>query len=118
MLKTAFLCWLLLASSGLAQETLVFRTLACRVIDEAGHPVPGVLVRLGGLERDAPDFTWDDPDPRGTDWDFTTDRAGRFTARFGRFRAREHEGEYAGPAYGRFHFVVCVLRLKFGDEES
>ena len=125
MLKTAFLCWLLLVSSGLAQEALVFRTLACRVIDEAGHPVPGVLVRLGGLERDAPDFTWDEPDPRGADWDFTTDQAGRFTARFGRFRAREHEGEYAGPAYGRFHFVVCqpgwaggISRLVLNSSET
>ena len=82
MCKTALLCWLLLASCGWAQEAPTFRTLACRVVDEAGRPVPGVRVRLAGLERDAPDFLWDEPPKQGGNWDYVTDRAGRFTARF------------------------------------
>ncbi len=105
-----FCLLLLLVASALADGGgPTYRELACRVVDEAGVPIRGVTVRLGGLERDAPDFK-DDEDRvnREPGWKFTTDADGRFAARFGCFHLYERGGVsgFDGPCYGEFYFVV------------
>ncbi len=110
MVKVLFLCLLLVAAAS-AEDAPAYRELPCRVVDEAGQPVCGVAVRLGGLERDAPDFE-DDEDllDKEPGWKFTTDADGRFTARFGQFHPYQRtgaDGESTGPGYGEFYFLVC-----------
>ena len=102
--------WVLFVAAASADEAPTYRELPCRVVDEAGQPVRGVAVHLGGLERDAPDFE-DDEDQVDQEpgWKFTTDGDGRFTARFGQFHPLHHPGadkDYTGPGYGEFYFVV------------
>ena len=109
MVKVLFAC-LFFVGSALADDAPTYRQLPCRVVDEHGQPVCGVAVRLGGLERDAPSFE-DDEDQidKEPGWKFITDGDGRFTARFGQFHAYQHaeaDGEWAGPGYGEFYFLV------------
>ena len=109
MFRVAFAC-LLFTTAASADEAPTYRELPCRVVDEAGWPVRGVAVRLGGVECGAPSFEQDeDQIDREPGWKFTTDGDGRFTARFGQFDPFHHSGPedaYAGPGYGRFYFLV------------
>ena len=98
----------LLAVPARADEAPVYRELPCRVVDEAGQPLGGVPVRLCGRDRGALDFDDDYQPERTRAWNFTTDRDGRFTARFGQFQAFSHE-QATGlnePGYGEFHLVA------------
>lgn len=109
-MRKVFLACLLFTASAVADDAPAYRELPCHVVDETGRPVRGVAVRLGGLERDAPDFE-DDEDQidKEPGWKFTTDNDGRFTARFGQFHPYQHlgaDGAYAGPGYGKFYFLV------------
>ncbi len=107
VIKTA-LFLVLLAMPALADETPAYRELPCRVVDEAGAPLGGVPVRLCGRDRGALDFDDDYQPERKPAWNFTTDRDGRFTARFGQFQAFSHE-QATGlnePGYGEFHLVA------------
>lgn len=90
VIKIVFLLSLL-AVPALADEAPAYRELACRVVDEAGRPVRGVPVRLCGRDRGALDFDDDFQPERKRAWNFTTDRDGRFSARFGQFQAFSHE---------------------------
>ncbi len=105
--KIAFFL-VLLAGPALADETPAYQELACRVVDEAGQPVCDVPVRLCGRGRDALDFDDDYQRERNPAWGFTTDRDGRFTARFGRPQAitRAQATGLNEPGYGEFYLVA------------
>ena len=114
MIKVLFLCLLFVAAAALAEDAPTYRELPCRVVDEMGQPARGVAVRLGGLERDAPDFE-DDDERIDTEpgWKFVTDGDGRFTARFGQFHPYQRTGT-TGPGYGAFYFVVYKVGFAGG----
>ena len=96
--------WLLLGATigraaGGEANSISTRELLCRVVDESGAPVRGAAVRLGGLERDAPDFEDDESRvDREPGWKFTTGDAGNFTAHFGCF----HPYEFTDRAMAAF----------------
>ena len=114
MVKVLFLC-LFFVVTALAEDVPTYRQLPCRVVDEQGQPVRGMAVRLGGLERDAPDFEdGEDRIDKEPGWKFITDGDGRFTARFGQFNPYDHlgaGGAFAGPGYGEFYFLVRKAAL-------
>lgn len=91
MIKVLFLSLLLVAAAP-AEDAPTCRELSRRVVDETDQPVCGMAVRLGGLERDAPDFEGDDKRiDKEPGWKFVTNADGRFTVRFGQFHSYQHE---------------------------
>ena len=109
MFETFVLCLLLAAFSGRAGNAPEYRNLRVRVVDEAGRPVPGTRVFLGGLERSSvdPEEVVEEPE-RNPGLVFRTDAQGCFTARFGKFDPYQVEetGGFDGPGYGEFHFFL------------
>jgi hypothetical protein len=101
--------------SAKAEGKWHFREMLFEVRDPDGKPAPGVKVTLVGLERDAVRLWQLDQKPGEMDWDgnvkdwkFVTDSKGRFTARFGQFRAYDYKQatQESVPGWGGFYMIA------------
>ena len=94
-----------------------FRSLHVRVLDKDRRRVAGAKVQLRGLDRDAIGTLSEretsklglfEKARKYQGWDFTADRSGEFTARFGKFREYDyaHATGIEAPGFGEFYFVA------------
>jgi hypothetical protein len=91
-------------------ESVAYREITGCVVDEDRCPMAGLHVDLMAVTRDSIGAVGssDEEKAKAHGWEFTTDRDGRFTARFGKFALYDHRQAtgLVEPGFGHFYFVV------------